>query len=472
MMKHAARRLALVLFALPVLLAGCAEKPARPVFGEGPRRILVVSLDCLRADGLACYGNPRPVSPRLDALAAEGLRFDHATCPGNWTLPSHASLFTGIYPTHHGLELREAALSEEVGCLTEQLQAAGFATGSVNGGAFLRARYGYDRGFDHWASMPQLDRELEEVLKQSREWLSEHRDQDVFFFLHTYEIHAPYTPPKPYIRRALPHPRTTFQGHNRNLKELKERGATADEIYDVRGHYDAGILYTDEKFGEFMDWLAAEGLDENLLLIVASDHGEQFWEHGEHGHGKNMLGPELTDVPLIVRLPGGAGAWPELAGGVRAEEVSFLDVMPTVLDAAGLPRPPGIDGFSLLPEITGAPVSEVDAVARARRTVTVDGEERLLGLTEGLYWVSVRAGQWKAVLPRPGRPVRSERYGPFLFDLAADPGQLEQGAMEGPVAEALQDALAGLIRVPERPHQPNLAPVDEETKRQLEALGY
>jgi arylsulfatase A-like enzyme len=460
------RRLtALVLLLL--LPAACGRGPA-PVFGEGPRRIIVISLDTLSAAHVGCYGYDRPTSPRLDALAAHGVRFARATAPSNWTLPSHASLFTGLYPQRHGVVNEHQALDETPEHLVERLRQAGFATAAFTGGGFVSARHGLDQGFDHFGEADDAEKVFDRTLAEAGDWLVEHRDRDVFLFLHTYEIHMPYTPPREVVKRFLRDPRSPFRGLTVQIQQmLKNERLRPIDVEPVVDHYDAGIAHADALLGGFLDRLATEGLDTNLLLVVASDHGEEFWEHGSHGHNDDRLGGEVTDVPLIVTLPGGAGA-----GRVPADEASFLDVLPTVLDAAGIDRPAGLDGYSLMPDLADWPVADVDAVPRARRRVHPNTPEHGTGICEGRHLAAVRSWRWKGIAPLPGSdaPTVPSR----LYDLAADPGELAPLPWEGAAADLLGGALDRLLGAGagERHAPPSADGMDEATRRQLEALGY
>lgn len=481
-------------------LAGCArERPAPPpaVFGPGPRCVVVVSLDCLRADRLHCYGNPVETSPFLDRLAADGTRFTRATCPANWTLPSHMSLFTGLYPHRHGVINGNCALDAAAPHLVEPLRAAGWRTAAFTGGGYLAPRYGYDRGFETYWAAPRIDGVLDETLARARAWLAEQRGQDVFLFLHTYEIHEPFTPPAEYLRRLLPEPRTDVTGEIAQMRELAKTGATPEQIREIVARYDADILHTDAKLGAFRAALDTLGLGENLLFVVASDHGEQFWEHGRTGHGGDMLGPELTDIPLIVTLPkagAGSAAGAAAAGAPRGQvlddEVSFLDIMPTVLDAAGLPAPAAIDGFSLLPAllsgVDGEPARNAARApqaaargaeagqpsARERRRLEIAGRQAELAVTEGLRFAAVRAGGWKLIAPLPEAAGRRLKMAPALYDLRADPRELNPQPVRDQVAVALGGVLPGWERLGLPSFRPGQAAVDEATQRQLRALGY
>jgi len=207
------------------------------------------------------------------------------------------------------------------------------------------------------------------------------------------------------------------------MLNIKKRGVTTDEIEEVTAYYDAGILYTDEILAGFTEWLRDEGLGENLLLIVSSDHGEQLWEHGEHGHGDNMLGAELTDVPLIVNLPHGPGL-PERIPLVSDASASFIDIMPTVLEALEIQYPANLDGYSLMPELVGRDISNIDMPARIRRTQVIDDTGYQMSITSGANYVALICGNKKFLLQRPDRQEVEVENWPCMYDLATDPMEL------------------------------------------------
>ncbi len=465
------RLLALCAAWLALTAGGCGRRQV-PVFHDGPRRVIVISLDSLRADHLGCYGYDKPTTPFLDELAAHQFRFARTTAPANWTLPSHVSLFTGLYPLRHGVDQETEALAETVPLLVEPLKEAGFATASFNGGGFLKADFGYDRGFDVYVSAEKMSGATEGTLEKAKAWLLENRDRDTFLFLHTYEIHVPYTPPSPWRLKFLEGRHSSVRGTTQQMRMIKQDGKVPGRniVRDLIACYDGGIGYTDFLLGRFYRWLQEQGLDDNLLLIVSSDHGEAFWEHGQHGHNGDLLGPEVTDVPLIVALPGRA---PDAPGVVIDREVSFLDIMPTVLEACDLPVPEGLDGYSLLPELIGRKVSETGKAARLGRQLEVDGEVVPLAVTEGNNYVALRAGTRAAVVHRPPHTLDRVKIWPALYDLATDPGEQQPLPPDNVLLPRFEGALRGIMargRVAGDHAEP--ATVDEETRKQLEALGY
>ena len=455
-----------------LLLCLSCFAPPKPIFGDGPRRIIVISLDTLRADHLGCYGYSKPTSPVIDNIAASSVLFSRATAPSNWTLPSHASLFTGLYASRHGVRNEDQRLGDEPMHLVEELRNSGFATAAFTGGGFLDASYGLDRGFDHYESQEDFDHTWGNTLQRARSWMTNHATEDVFLFLHTYEIHAPYTAPHEYVSRMTKQRRIKFGGHIAQLQEMMKKGDEVREqdIRNVVIRYDAGIAYTDELLGGFLDRLAEQGLDQNLLLIITSDHGEELWDHGSHGHNFNLLGSEVTDVPLIVRMPDGRGA-----GLVVDDEVSFLDVMPTVLDAAMVGRPMGLDGYSLLPELVGRQSRDRELMPRERRRIKIDQVETGVGLCEGRQFVAASNAHWRLISQLPTEQSASHDIWPALYDLANDPSaDSPLPVAAGDAGQELDSAIDRLLgfgaKLNSKP--PAVMELDDAARRQLEALGY
>jgi len=480
------RYLFVLLLSLAIVQCSGPREPeyTGPVFGPGPRHVIVISLDCLRADHLSCYGYDKTTSPNLDALCGESIRFSRATAPHNWTLPSHTSLFTGLYARGHGVRKGNQAITAEIPTLVEPLQAAGIATAAFTGGAFMASRYGHDRGFDDFWSSSEDFYQWEEILEFGEDWLESNADRDAFLFLHTYEIHMPYYSPDKYLDEMVGYHHTEFEG-SLNQVHMYLTGARPRIESEIVGRYDAGILFTDDLLGQFIERLDASTRADNTLLIISSDHGEAFWEQGRWGHNGDLLGPQLSDVPLIARLP--RSVFPDSVGKIVDADVSFLDIMPTVLDALGVEPTSDIDGFSLLPEMIGRPVSVADQEARERRTVKVDGNEALVGLCESINYVSLRAGDWSVVVPgpaftsQPGAESETASYQvgidvsrwPALYDLAADPGELDPLPLDGAIADVLGAAAA---RLAGRPGEADVSSqeinIPPRLKRRLEALGY
>jgi arylsulfatase A-like enzyme len=315
--------------------AGCRPEP-RPT-----EHVLLISIDTLRSDHVGAYGYPRPTSPHLDAFAREGVVFEDVTSPSPWTLPAHASLFTGLYPGRHGLT-SEAVLPAAVTSLATHLAARGFATGAVVNSNYLSRAFGLDRGFERFQYVQEAAQQREPsraVTDQAIAWAQELAGRKWFLFVHYYDVHSDYASlpeyerqfVRPYAGRA---DGTTAQMAASRQGRIVFDEADAQHLVDL---YDAGIRQLDAELARL---LVALGSDPTTLVVITADHGEEFLEHGGVLHGRTQF-QELVRIPLIVRGPG-------VPRGMRATTTaSLVDVMPTVLAAVGAPVPAGLDGADL-----------------------------------------------------------------------------------------------------------------------------
>jgi arylsulfatase A-like enzyme len=329
---------------LPVALAttwtalcGCGGgAPAKP-------NVILISVDTLRADHLGCYGNPRGTSPNIDRLASEGVLFENGFSPTAWTLPGHASMFTGLTPRRHGATRVKTAIREDVPLLTEILAQAGYATAAVVNAPFLQAKFGFSRGFDAFTYVPKLEvaRHQEAVLDTVRRG----GKRPFFYFFHYMSVHDPYAPEERFNRFVgsyeLPIG-VTGQGLLQLWRALDagERSLNADEIRFLDDLYTGGVLSVDARIGELLDLLKSSRLDDDTIVIFTSDHGEEFMEHGSIVHTKTLY-DEVLRVPLILRGP-------EIPRGARIRSMAALiDIVPTVLGLLDIAIPPGLDGVDL-----------------------------------------------------------------------------------------------------------------------------
>jgi arylsulfatase A-like enzyme len=329
------------------LLASCRASPEpRPSVRElrPLRGIVLVSIDALRADTLGLYGSPRPTSPFLDALAARrAVVFEHAFSQIASTLPSHLSMFTGLYPSEHGVEPPRGLLAEEIPTLPELFRAAGFRTFGHSEAGYVQGK-SFRRGFDEWSATPYTsDLDLERTLGRGIASLARLAPEERFFlFLHSYTVHDPYDPPAELAARfwdgpppagAFPATGPNFAAHNGGKLD-----APPDAARYYRALYEAGVAYVDQALARFFAELERLGLAEDTLVAVTSDHGEEFRDHGRYAHTQAY--PETLRIPLVV-------VDPRLAAGRRVERVvETIDFLPTFAELTGWEPPAGVTGES------------------------------------------------------------------------------------------------------------------------------
>ncbi|MBN2135524.1 MAG: sulfatase [Acidobacteria bacterium] len=335
--------------------------------------VILISIDTLKPDHLSLFGYKRPTSPNLDKLAEGGVVFMNAVSSATWTLPGHISILSGLYPSEAGYRQirldsdmqmwqshrQYSRLAPEVNTLAERMKAAGYSTFAYTGGGLVDPKFDFDQGFEgySWKGLDHRDAKME--IDDTILWLRNNQNRKFFLFFHTYEVHDPYT-------------RRYFTDYKRG-----------DSTGEIIANYDSGIQYADEHLGRFFDELKRLGLDEKSLIIVTSDHGENFdkdFIRKEAGsHGRSLYDTELK-VPIIIKAPG------LLTGQKINNQVRTVDILPTVLDYLGIEYEPDIRGASLLPIIRGektqARVAFAEAVVLSRdvwdRTAIRTDENKLI----------------------------------------------------------------------------------------------
>ncbi len=431
--------------------------------GRG-RRVILVSIDTLRADRLGVYGAELPTSPRLDALAAQGVVFDNAHAPSPWTLPSHRTMLTGLDPfTHGALMAEQSALRADIDTLGEVLQAEGFATAGIHGGGFVSPAYGFAEGFDRYLEIA----EPREAIDAAIDIATADPDRDLFLFLHSYQVHAPYHeepeelpafgPRFEELREQLTDvvdPR--LLGSHAHLSRQNRSGEPLPpaQLEMAKLLYDGGVRAMDRELGRLLDALEASDLLAKSLIVVTSDHGEGFDEHGLLLHA-NSLYRELLHVPLVVYQPG------RVPAGARVEaHVGSADIVPTTLELLGIPTRPGLDGRSLVSLIDGA-AGRTDSAAPA---TDPDAPRPVFGslVDNRVALFSAIAGDQKYILY-----AASEQ----LYDLAADPLETVDRAASDPagLSRSRQRILPEIAKLPGL----HVVAVGDAAKQQLEgSIGF
>ena len=253
------------------LTAGCGASPgSTPFFGEGP--VLIFDIDTLRADHLGCYGYDRDTSPRIDALANEAYRFEWVFSQSAKTSLSQGSIFTGLYPSNHGLIWDDDHLSESLTTLAEAFSAAGYRTAAFVDGGYMDAKYGFDQGFDTYEIHHRKG--LETLGPRVIQWLSEHGEETFFLLLHTYDVHYPFEAPEPYQSMFLDDVGRTVdavraQAASYSSEELEETPLDPFELAHSQALYDGGIRFTDDWIGRILDVVRRLGLDRRATIVLA-----------------------------------------------------------------------------------------------------------------------------------------------------------------------------------------------------------
>lgn len=404
--------------------------------GAGQPNIVLITLDTTRADHLPMYGYDRVKTPGLDKLARRGLVFEQCITASPFTLPSHCTIMTGLYPTYHGVRINgNTALSEKQDTMAEVLGRRGYDCGAFIGAFVLDGRWGLKQGFDEYNDdfdlnkYKQLDLGLvqkpaQAIVDEAVNWIAGRRDKPFFAWLHLYDPHIPYDPPEPYA--------SAYAG----------RGPA--------GMYDGEIAAMDAQIGRFYDWLEESDLTRNTILILVGDHGEGLGEHGESTHGYYIY-DYAVHVPLLIVTP--FAPWQNRR---CPEQVRTVDLLPTVEEMAGIAPGKNLHGLSLLPLFSPSGESEKrPAYSESLAPKLQYGWSPLYALRQYPY----------KLIDAP----RAE-----LYDVKKDPGEnsnirLRQFAKAREYKKILEKLIADTGRDAPKTEAANL---DQETMRRLATLGY
>ncbi len=409
-----------------------------------PPNVILITLDTVRADRVGFLGSPRGLTPNLDTLARQSVVFTRAYSQVPLTTASHATILTGTYPQFHQVNDFGVPLAQDVPYAPDIFRARGYHTAAFIGSLVLdpsaRSAPGFDRGFDTFDAgfhrrrpgenrYQAIERRGGEVVAHALAWLNQHPRGPFFLWVHLYDAHDPYDPPEPY----------------------KSRYASAP--------YDGEIAYADSAVGKLLSQLRVRGLYDGALIAVMGDHGEALGEHGEDTHGI-FLYDETIHVPLLFKLPG------ERSAGKRIENrVELVDVLPTILQAVGVPVPEEVQGQSLLamlkppaakPGTSKDPATPLDRPAYAES----DYPHRTFG------WGALRA-------LRTGKYLFIEAPHRELYDQSVDPKAAHNLSS---ASTAVTDTLAGQLEAfRQKTSSSREAPkvnADPELQEKLNALGY
>jgi arylsulfatase A-like enzyme len=429
------------------LLLGVAEPTLHDLADYGAKKgIVLISVDTLRRDHVGLYGYAPPTTPSIDSIGRAGITCDDAVSTSSWTLPAHLSMLTSLDPGQHGGTDMDHGFDGRAPTLPDRLRDAGYATQAVTSHLYVSPVYGLEHGFDHLDF--RQDRKAGEVVDRAIALLDRLGDEPFFLLLHFYDPHWHYDPPA----EALAHFESEYAGDVTGLWQDFSRRDPASfseaDLRHLRALYDGEIRYTDDQIGRLLEHLEERGLDRGTLVLLTSDHGEEFLEHGAFEHQRTLY-EEVIRVPLVVRAPG-------LAPRRITQQTSVLDVAPTILDWAGLPPLPEARGHSLLRDLPA------ERLAFGETDHTNDGTRKL--------FLRAGAGDLKTILsldPASGEPAAEEWY-----DLSTDPSE-RHGALPPPeVVEAIRrQALQRWTGNRERPEAPGVS-LSPEQIESLRALGY
>jgi arylsulfatase A-like enzyme/Tfp pilus assembly protein PilF len=412
------------------------SRPQEPAFGRLTKgrdfNVVLVTLDTVRADALACYGRRDVQTPTLDAWAARGVRFENCFAQTPLTLTSHVTLMTGTQPLFHGVRDNGAfVVPRKMVTMAELFKAKGYATGAFIGAYVLDSQWGLDQGFDVYydkfdlrkfqrISLESVQRPANEVLDAALPWLEARKEGPFFAWIHLYDAHAPYAPPPP------------FDSEYAALPYLGE------------------IAFVDAQLARLRGFLESNGLADRTFVVLAGDHGESLGEHGEATHGFFVYQAALR-VPLIIATP-----FPQFRGIVSAETAGLVDVLPTVCRMAGLEVPSEVQGRSLLGAFFGRSDPEPPLVYSET------------------YYPRFHFG-WSEL-----RSVQNARYKlilapePELYDLAADPREAQNLVTAQPrIFQDLRAQAEAFMRDASRnAYELDTSGVDAKARERLSALGY
>jgi arylsulfatase A-like enzyme len=420
---------------------------------ERPNVILYL-VDTLRADRVGARRTAGSLTPRLDAFAQEATVFENAIAQAPWTKPSVTSIFTGLGPLVHGVRRIHDKLPPEAVTLAELLHAAGYQTAGFSTNWHVSHDTGLDQGFVFFDFAP--DASASDLLNQRVfRWLDGHGQSRSPFFLyvHALDPHGPYTPPEEFRARFATGVRSDA-GTGPELQRIyRTKGKVRHRlITEVAPLYDAEVAFNDHSFGAFLDALRRQGLYDSSLILFVSDHGEEFDEHGEFGHGNNLYNETLR-VPLIVK-------WPHQRQGRTIQALAqHVDLLPTLLRAAGLQTPKNLPGLDL----AQVAASGEDPDALTGRAVLSHMNR------EGREGISVLQANWKLIQPL----TREMADTPKLYHLPTDPEERTNRLGNLPIRAGWLESLIRLEQARSRNGlKTQTYEMDEETRRGLEALGY
>jgi arylsulfatase A-like enzyme len=469
---------------------------ANPIItGTSPDRrpnILIYTIDTVRADHASVYGYSRATTPFLKKLAATGAVFTDCQAQATSTKPSIASLMTSLNSFAHGIVSDSDTIPAGSVTLAQQLHSAGYVTASIVASPFVGRTTGLERGFSYLLEDPVIRREVNPANDGATDsaalnrvifrWLDQHSREPFFLYAHATDPHAPYNAPSPFDRTfGKLSTKAPFEKQYASLRSDREHGGGAvfdremcrkagiapdPFIQTAQDQYDAEILHNDTQFGVLFEKLRTLGMLENTLVIVLSDHGEEFWDHGWSAHGHTVY-EELAHTLLLM--------WnPRLLGAPRSiqEPVQLIDVMPTVLNLLNLQVPPVAEGQTLVPLIKGQPWQRRGLIVSSRFALTDHGGVAPESSTDSFAIID---SHWKFIYRKNSAQAGLKKV--ELYDRTIDRTEQHDIAVKNPAeVEAKMTALRQWVDGQNKLRQvighAGTTQLDQKTLDRLRSLGY
>lgn len=454
------------LIALPLLLASLLISCHEPVAAAaaGPNVVLIV-VDTLRADHLASYGYGLPTDAPLAQLLAQSTRFSDCLAPASWTVPSTASIMTGLHPLHHGVYKHGTELPADAFTMAEAMANRGFRTAGFSHNHNVSALTGFDQGFDSFEAFDgdaTAYPDLSLMTREATRWLEQEVSGRFFLYMQPMNVHGPYMVPEEHQADLLGRaPSPGFAYYGSTMRGILKKGETErrDRVSPAMRtslveQYDTAVRYTLGELAEFLAELDDLGYYDSSYVIITADHGEELFEHGGFSHGYS-LHDEVLHVPLIVKRPF------QRSSAVVDEPVTLQDIFPTLVEELSLPIPAPLDGLSLSP-LLNDPTTQLPP---RDRVAHVDWKKRCVAQ-------AVQLGELKWI--QVDRDYADRQGVTELFDLRTDPGELaDVSGHKGEEAQLLSELLERRLK-----EWQELAPddvrsvLDDMDVETLKALGY